>query len=417
MWAELPAGTPLADVPLGRRLALWALWSLAPLAAAAWIGAITLPGGTFDPWEPAMIDLDVYRRTGALLLQGQDFYAAEGLPWIYPPFAALFTVPLALAMPDAADLAWIVLTVTLLMAMLHRFGLVGWRLALVATATVWLVEPVRETLAFGQLAVLLVSAAVLDSMPGPSFFRRRVLPEGVLVGLATAVKLTPATIAAAAFFAGRRRAGLVAFATFCGASALGFALTWQGSLHYWGSLLSGDSGINSGIEFKTNQSVMGMWARLTGDLSGAGLAASALVAVMGVTVAVLLERAGQRPLGLVVAGLTSLLASPISWSHHYVWVVPLVAVLVRHVELPLALRVHGLFYAVWVAHAPFSALPGGDRVELTYSPGHQLVDNLGIVLGLVFVGWCGVLGWRARRRPSVPATAVTRRDSPGEAPA
>lgn len=401
MWFELPAGTPLSRLPLGRRLLLWLLWCLPPLGAALWIGAITIPGGTFDPWEPAMIDLDVYRRTGQLLLAGQDIYAAEGLPWIYPPFAALFTVPLVWLTPDAADFFWIALTVTLLMAMLHRFEVTGWRLALATTAAVWLVEPVRETLAFGQLGVLLVAAAVLDSMPGATFFRRRILPEGVLVGLATAVKLTPATVAATNFFSGRRRAGLVAFATFVLATAAGFGLTWQGSLDFWGGLLSGDSGINSGIEFKTNQSVLGAWGRLTGDLSGAGLALSAAVAVVGVASAVLVDRAGQRQLGLVVAGLTSLLASPISWSHHYVWVIPLIAVLVKHADLPGALRVYGLFYSLWVCHAPFQALPGGDRVELSYSPGHMLVDNLGIALGLGFVGWCGVLGWLARRDPGV----------------
>jgi alpha-1,2-mannosyltransferase len=52
-----------------------------------------------------MIDLDVYRRTGSMLLAGQDFYVAEGLPWIYPPFAALFTVPLAVVPLGVAQVA------------------------------------------------------------------------------------------------------------------------------------------------------------------------------------------------------------------------------------------------------------------------------------------------------------------------
>ncbi len=382
------------------------LWFLPPLFAGLWAGATTIAGGSFDPWRPAMIDLDVYRRTGELLLSGGDFYAAEGLPWIYPPFAALFTAPLAWVDLGVAQVGWIALTVALLMAMLYRLGLSGWALSLATTAAVWLAEPVRETLGFGQLGVLLVAAAVLDSMPGRRVLRRRLLPEGVWIGLATAVKLTPATVAATQFFAGRRRPGLVAFFTFVAATGLGFLVMPQGSLHYWGGLVSGDSGINSGIVFKTNQSIMGLWARLFGELSRGGLVLSAVVAVVGIAAAVLVHRAGQERLAICVAGLTSLLASPISWSHHYVWVVPLVVVLLQDKHLALPVRLLGLFHGVWTLHAPFKQLPGGDGVELTYSLGNQVVDNIGIVAGVVFVVLCGVLATRRRGRGSALAPGV-----------
>ncbi len=378
------------------RLAGVLLWFLPPFAAALWAGAMTIAGGSFDPWAPAMIDLDVYRRTGSMLLAGDDIYIAEGLPWIYPPFAALFTVPLAVVPPAVAQVAWIALTVALLLAILYRLGLTGWTLSLATTAAVWLAEPVRETLGFGQLGVLLVAAAVLDSMPGPRLLGRRLLPEGVLVGLATAVKLTPAVVAAQLFFSGRRRPGIVAFLTFCAATGAGFLLMPAASLHYWGGLLSGDSGINSGIVFKTNQSVMGAWARLFGELSRGGLVISALVVVVGVAAAVLVHRAGEEQLAICLAGLTSLLASPISWSHHYVWIVPLTVVLVLGSRLHPGVRVVGLFYAIWTLHAPFKQLPGGDGVELTYSFGHQVVANIGVAAGVALLVWCGVLAWRDR---------------------
>ncbi|QIK73312.1 DUF2029 domain-containing protein [Propioniciclava coleopterorum] len=365
-------------------------WFLPPLGAGLWMAAVTIPGGSFDPWAPAMIDLDVYRRTGSMLLAGQDIYVAEGLPWIYPPFAAFFTVPLAVVPLGVAQVFWIVLTVGLLMAMLYRLGLSGWVLSVATTAAVLLAEPVRETLGFGQLGVLLVAAAVLDSMPGRRIFGRRLTPEGTWIGLATAVKLTPATVAAYQFFAGRRRPGLVAFFTFVAATGLGVLLMPAGSLHYWGGLLSGDSGINAGIVFKTNQSVMGAWARLFGELSRGGLVLSAVMAVVGIVAAVLVHRAGQAALAICLAGLTSLLASPISWSHHYVWIVPLTVVLVTGRSLALPVRVLGLFYAAWVWAAPFQALPGGDGAELRYTAGQQLIDNAGIVLGICFVVLCGV---------------------------
>ena len=79
-----------------------------------------------------------------------------------------------------------------LVAILHRFGLTGWVLSLAATATVFFVEPVSETLAFGQLGIFLVALVVLDLAPGPRIWSRRILPEGALTGLAAAVKLTPA---------------------------------------------------------------------------------------------------------------------------------------------------------------------------------------------------------------------------------
>jgi len=53
------------------------LLALAPFVAALWAGGTTIPGGNFEPWTPAMLDLDVYRRTGELVLHGQDFYNVE----------------------------------------------------------------------------------------------------------------------------------------------------------------------------------------------------------------------------------------------------------------------------------------------------------------------------------------------------
>lgn len=368
---------------LGGRLGYVLVLSLGPLLAAFWAGATTIPGGTFEPWAPAMIDLDVYRRTGDLVLQGQDFYHVDAwLPWIYPPFPALLAIPFAAIPLAAAQLLWLALNAACLMAMLYRLGLKGWQLSLAATAIIWLVEPVRETLGFGQVAIFLVTAAVLDSMPGPTVFRRRLLPEGWLTGVATAVKLTPAVVAVYNFFAGKRREGVVSFLTFLACTAVGLVVLWGPSLTYWGRLLSGDSGLNTGIVFKTNQSVLGVWTRQFGEASRGGLVLAALVVALGVAAAVLMHRAGEVPLALCLAGLTSLLASPISWSHHYVWIVPFAVVLLRNQRIPGYLRVTGLIYAIWTAFAPFKLLPGDNNVELTYPPLHMFVDNVGVYVGV-----------------------------------
>lgn len=379
---------------------------LLPFLVALYVGATQIPGGSLWPWHPGMIDLQVYQRTGQNVLTGADIFEANGqLPWIYPAFAALLTVPFAVVPFEVSTVIWLALCTAALAAMLFRLGYTGWRLSLLTTAVVLLVQPVRDTLGFGQLGIFLVAAAVLDSMPGPRVFKRRLLPEGWLVGVATAVKLTPAVVAAYNFFAGRRKPGLVAFAAFVAATVLGFLLLPGASLAYWQKLASGDSGLNSGIVYASNQSVLGMWNRLTGEPSRGGLILSALMVVLGVLAAVLMHRSGQVALAICLAGVTSLLASPISWSHHYVWLVPLGVVLWQRTELPGYLRWPGLGYVLWGMAAPFMwewLLPRGDNVELSYTFWQQVVVNLGVVAGVLLLAGSAAtaLGpWGRRARP------------------
>lgn len=379
--------------------------ALLPLLAALYVGGTQIPGGGLWPWHPGMIDLEVYRRTGALVLSGGDFFGAEGLPWIYPPFAALLTVPFAWVSFEVAAVTWLALSVAALAAVLYRLGFTEWRLSLATTLVVLFVEPVRETLGFGQLAIFLVAAAVLDSMPGPRVFKRRLLPEGWLTGVATAVKLTPAVVAAYNFFAGRRKPGLVAFFSFVAATALGFALLPTASLYYWTKLAMGDTGMNSGIVYATNQSIMGVWTRMLGYTGRGGLLLSALVVVLGIAAAVAVHRRGEIPLAICLAGVTSLLASPISWSHHYVWIVPLGIVLWQARDLPGWYRWFGLGYVAWGVVAPFKWLPRGDDIELSYSWWQQLVDNIGVVAGVGLLVGAVVISWGSWGRDRLAGAA------------
>jgi alpha-1,2-mannosyltransferase len=52
------------------------------------------------------------------------------------------------------------------------------------------------------------------------------------------------------------------------------------------------------------------------------LVAAVVVGIAGLAVSVEASRRGHELLGLVVCAATSLLVSPIAWSHHYVYVVP-----------------------------------------------------------------------------------------------
>ena len=56
-------------------------------------------------------------------------------------------------------------------------------------------------------------------------------------------------------------------------------------------------------------------------------AAAALTAAFGLVVAVRAHRRGHRLAGVVCCGITGLLVSPISWTHHWIWAVPLLVLL------------------------------------------------------------------------------------------
>jgi alpha-1,2-mannosyltransferase len=88
---------------------------------------------------------------------------------------------------------------------------------------------------------------------------------------------------------------------------------------------------------------------------------------------------------VALVGLTTCLASPLSWTHHYVWVVPIGAALFSR-GIPRWVRILGGFWVVWVcACLPLALLPYGGARERQYDALQQLVVNLGPVLGAILV--------------------------------
>ncbi len=388
---------------------------LLPVLVGLYVAATTFGGGRFVPWRPVMVDLDVYRRAGSVLLRGGDFYTLPGpLQFLYPPFAAVLAAPLALLPAALVQVGWTVAGVLALLAVLHRFGLRGWVLSLVATATVWFVEPVTETLAFGQLGIFLVALVVLDLVPGPRLRRRRLLPEGALTALAAAVKLTPAIFVVQLIVVRRLRAVVTAVATGLGVTLASALVAPAASLGFWGRLARGDTGLGGSIIYYTNQSVMADVVRVLGLGTGAaalGLALSALVAALGVW-------AGYRwyrrdvALAVTLCGVASLLASPVSWLHHFVWVVPLALCLVQHsrgrdaagetlTPLPSWFTALGWLFVGWVVASPFRRLPNGADVELEWTATQHLMASTTAVLGVaLLVGAVVVAGRRSGDRPA-----------------
>ncbi|MCW2811881.1 MAG: putative glycosyltransferase [Friedmanniella sp.] len=374
-------------------------------------------GGSALPWRPNMVDLEVYRKAGAVLLQGGDFYNLPGqLQFLYPPFAAVLAAPLALLPRVVVQLAWTVAGALAVLAVLHRFGLNGWRLCLVGTGAIYLTAPVIQTSAFGQLGIFLVALVVLDLVPGPRVFSRRVLPQGTLTALAAAIKLTPAIFVVYLLAVRRWRAAVTAVAVGLAVTVLSAVIVPGPSLSFWTRLAHGDTGLGHSLIYYTNQSVMADVVRVLGLGHGAallGLALSGVVALLGVWVGVLWHRLGDLAMAVNLCGLASLLASPVSWLHHFVWIVPLAMSLAQRrtpeARLPGWFSAQGWFFVGWVVASPFNRLPHGADLELLWTGSDNALASVTAVSGtaLIVTGIIAAQRRRLGRSTAAPAPGET----------
>jgi alpha-1,2-mannosyltransferase len=365
--------------------------AVAGVLAAAGVPARTGLYGGFK-------DLSVYRYGGRLVLDGAPLYASRdpgtGLRFTYPPFAALGMAPLALlpgwlvtALWTAASVGALAAVVLVARGALGRTAS-GWPLALL-TAGALALEPVWQNLTFGQVNLVLMLAVLIDL----------VQPErrwsGILVGVAAGVKLTPLVFVVLLVLAGRRAAAGRALLAFAGTVAIGFAVAPGSARAYWtGNLV--DAGRVGPPELAHNQSVFGALTRLLDGppptplwLAVAGPLALAVVAVGAVW-----WLRGDRVLGTGLAASAMLLASPVSWSHHWVWAVPVALALWERS------RWAGVVWtAVFVAR-PFVWPPWGESREYGWSPVEHVLGNAYVLVALALAVWAAA---RTRRRADSPA--------------
>lgn len=349
------------------------------------------------------IDLRVY-ELGASALFGGDLYGVRfriaDLPFTYPPFAAAAMLPLAVlptwlsaALWGAACvlvLAWIVDTT------LRACGVVPRALAVPLVVVGALVsEPVWSTFSFGQVNLFL-TAAILADVLRPE--RRH---AGWLVGVAAGIKLTPLFFVAFLLVVGHRKAAGVAVASFAATVLVGAAVAPKASWAYWTEILW-DPGRIGGVEYAGNQSVLGILSRALGHEAPTVLwfVVAGTVALLALLAARLLWRSDSpaaRPLAICIAALGMLLASPISWDHHWVWLVPTVIALWRS-DLPRARVVAGVVTLVAMSRAIWWS-PFRYGREYDWSLAQAMVGNAYVLtaLGLVLSGmWWGL---RAPRTP------------------
>jgi alpha-1,2-mannosyltransferase len=299
-------------------------WLLAASIAARFGWTYLAPNGA------NFVDLHVYVGGAATIGTGHsiyDYVYADQtpdfpLPFTYPPFAALVFEPLHMVPFGLLAFAWQVGIIVALYGVvwlsLRLLGRADHRLAMLWTAVGIWTEPLRSTFDYGQINVILV-LAVLGAV-----YSSRWWLSGLLVGLAAGVKLTPAV--SGLYFLGARRWGAVLFSAVIFFATIGVSILVLGAqARFYFTDLLGDASRIGPIGTSFNQSWRGGISRILGHDAGYGPVVLAALAVTTV-LAVLAWRAvgaDDRLGAIVVVQMFGLLLSPISWTHHWVWLIPL----------------------------------------------------------------------------------------------
>ena len=401
---------PSMDCVCGARETKWAdrLQSVARSHGWVW-PVISVTIGTTSVTVLAavhrMIDLGTYLLGGTHAFRSDLYsvlYPPTHLGFTYPPFAALLFSPLS-HMPVRLDqilFSWLslvalfgVLAISFRVTCptLERRVVVWWSLLLVTP--IGLLDPVRETLLLGQVNILLALAVIADMTvvrPG-----RR----GYLVGLAAAIKLTPLLLVPYLLLTRQRGSWLRAVGTFVVAGAATAVLTPSASWTYWTHDVWRPNSAGW-LPWVGNQGVVGVADRLLGHTLSASstFALVAVVSAVGLGTAVRAYWVSSPLLGFLVIEATESMASPVSWSHHFIWIVLLIALLALAPDRPI----HGEWWAALAAvvfwAAPIWWVPHGPSVRYA---GHGwlmlLADSFFIVFTVVLIATLVRLIRRTRR--------------------
>ncbi len=295
---------------------------------------------TTDP-----VDLAVYRSGGLIVRHVRPLYDPRlaaplydwvgygtlHLPFTYTPFAALvFAVVSFVPWRLSQQVSVAVDILALLTALWLTVGGLGYQknqtrlgATLLAAAAVFWTEPVLRTIYLGQVNLVLMALIIWD-LCQPDTQKSRWW-KGFGTGIAAGVKLVPLIFIPYLLLAGKFRQAAMACAGFAFTVLLGFVILPRDSVKWWFDGLFVQGGRTGFTGWAGNQSLDGLITRLTGSVNGAKPAWAALavlVTAAGVTAAALLDRKGHPLPGLLMAALTGLLVSPISWDHHWVWIAP-----------------------------------------------------------------------------------------------
>jgi alpha-1,2-mannosyltransferase len=301
-------------------------------------------------------DMRIYHGAMVWWSQGNDLYDFVApditLGFTYPPFAALVMLPMAVLPLTVAGwlnvvgsiAALAVVLAALLRPLAERHGWPLWFAVGIAVPLAVTTEPARETLGYGQVNLLLFALVMADLVALRWRARgadgaarggrlRRFWHSGawagVGIGLATSIKLTPALFIFYLLITRQWRAAGIAITTAVAATAVTFVVAGRDAITYFTSVLWQTDRVGA-PDSTPNQSLAGVLARLYDSMETPGLLyvsfALVLLAV-GISRAASAHDDGDELAAFTLVGLTANGISPISWTHHLVFVIPAILVL------------------------------------------------------------------------------------------
>jgi alpha-1,2-mannosyltransferase len=361
-------------------------------------------------WHQQQLDFSVYVMGAHHLVDGRLYTASLGvaphLPFTYPPVAALVFAPLAALPRSVGQLTWAAVNVLSLYAVLvlslravlpgtDRVRLALWALVLLGPS--YLLDPVRLTFYFGQVNLVLC-ALLLADLTTTVRVGRWTLPHGVLVGVAAAVKLVPLVFVPYLFVTRQVRAAWTAVVAFAVCSLVALALDPAASWAYWTRYATDASRVGNPY-YILDQSLQGTLDRLahrtvpTALVDGLAL----VVLVAGIALARWAWRDSSPFLGVLVCATTGLVVSPITWEHHLVWAVPVLAWLALAADRPAFGRVWAAAAGAVLWWAPLQHVSSGGTAELHEHGWTLLAGNS--FFGLLVAFLVGVAVLLVVRRP------------------
>jgi hypothetical protein len=391
-WSEPVPGSRAALVPglgwvAGRR-ARRVVWGVLAVQVAV-VLVFALVYRPFDLW--------IYLWGGRAVTRGLGLYAVQvrGNNWFtYPPFAAALFTPLTVIPPVLTGLAWELGTVAALAWSARAcLQLAGYQppatVTAAITAAALLLEPVYHTLYLGQVNVFLLALVLAD-------LRRAAAgrPAGLGIGLATAIKLVPGLFIVFLLAARRTRDAARAAAVAAACAACGWLINPPASRLYWTRLFYDSSRVSA--TYISNQSPYAALARILGGTSHVGpwyLAITAALALAGLATAARLARRRDWLAATALTGITSLLVSPISWTHHWVWALPALLTLWL-AGTPAARLTTAAAWTLFVT-APMWFTPWtGDTAQYGFHWASTLAANSFLIAGLAYLTWMTIHTWR-----------------------
>lgn len=319
--------------------------SIVALSAVVWWG--------LDRWarRHGFFDLHIYQDATRWWLDGNVLYEyvkpyTPGLGFTYPPFSAVLMAPMAFLSFDVVATIAVVTTAAaitmttwwIITPVAEHHGWPRWYAVGLAVPLVSTLDPIHETMAFGQVNMYLYLLVLFDAWALARGYRF----AGIGIGLAAAIKITPAFFIIYLLVTSRGRAALTAVITAAGATLFAAVLSPPTSWAFWTDVFWQNSRVGS-YDDPSNQSLMGLLARLADPDQPSKLAwlgGALLIAALGLWRARHLWLDGDELAALSLAGITACLVSPISWTHHLYWMVPAIVVLI---DAGLSRRTWGYF--------------------------------------------------------------------------